>query len=294
MRGAAPGRRPLCRAAPGRLELALYSSRPAPVDRDLGRGWTEKDVDGLDGWVALVGGRIVLGAQPGTLPEPIVHAEAWQAGAMLHAALAQHPGHPDRAPDEDDDQEHGLLGDVPHRVRRRAAGMTLENLQQALHRARDDERTADRYAGDETAYATAAAIRAEWQRVRDHTAQTRAERYDPDHDTALQHALRAERHRQDVAECAREAAHQARQRSDATHRRLAGTAAQPLYTALERAGLYTLTNDDHQAVRDLTHHLAPATLRQVMSWLERTRTAAAALRGAGQAPARPVVRRSRF
>ncbi|MFE5587220.1 hypothetical protein [Kitasatospora sp. NPDC056531] len=121
---------------------------------------------------------------------PVVHAEAWQAGATLHAALAQHPNRPDHAQDEDDDQEHGLLGDVRSRVRRRAAGMTLETIQQALHRARDDERTAD--AGDETAFATAAAICAKWQRMRDHTAETRAERYDPDHDTALQQALRAE------------------------------------------------------------------------------------------------------
>ncbi|PYC65737.1 hypothetical protein C7C46_32320 [Streptomyces tateyamensis] len=72
--------------------------------------------------------------------------------------------------------------------------MTLENLQQALHRARDDERTADRYAdaGDETAFGIAAVICAEWQRVRDHTAKTRAERHDPDHDTALQHTPRAQ------------------------------------------------------------------------------------------------------
>ncbi|MBP0454047.1 hypothetical protein J5Y04_31570 [Kitasatospora sp. RG8] len=42
---------------------------------DLARGWTEKDVDGLDGWVALVEGRIVLGAGPGGgLPEPVVIA----------------------------------------------------------------------------------------------------------------------------------------------------------------------------------------------------------------------------
>ncbi|MFI9325775.1 hypothetical protein ACIGXI_39175 [Kitasatospora aureofaciens] len=77
---------------------------------------------------------------------------------------------------------------------------------------------------------------------------------------------------------------------DAAHRSLAGTAAQPLYTALERAGLHNLTDDDHQAVRDLTRTLDPATLRQVMSWLERTRTAAAALR-AQERPGRPVVRR---
>ncbi|MFD5616465.1 hypothetical protein [Kitasatospora sp. NPDC127060] len=67
------------------------------------------------------------------------------------------------------------------------------------------------------------------------------------------------------------------------------------YTALDRAGLHALTDDDHQAVRDLTRHLDPATLSQVMSWLERTRTAAFALRGTEQSsPVRPVVRRSRF
>ncbi|AUY53786.1 hypothetical protein [Streptomyces sp. CB01881] len=211
-----------------------------------------------------------------------MHAEPWGAGATLHAALAQHPNRPDHhVQDGSDVQEHGLLGGVRHR----AAGMTLETIQQALHRARGDERAADRYtdAGDETTYATAATIRAEWQRVRDHTAQTRAERYDPDHDTALQHALCRERHRQDVAACAREAA----------HRRLAGTAAQPLYTVLGRAGLYALTDDDHQAVRDLTRHLDAATLRQVSDWLERTRAAALALRGEQAPPARPTVRRSR-
>ncbi|GLW58862.1 hypothetical protein [Kitasatospora phosalacinea] len=318
-------------AGPGRLELAPYSSRPAPADRDLGRpvldsplvrgamwlrwsghdgirtlhqgadlarGWVEKDVDGHEGWAALVEGRIVLGARPGlAVPEPVVHAESWEAGATLHATLAQNPARTPLTQDEDDDQKDGLLGGVRSRVRRQAAGMTPENIQQALHRARDDERAADRHAdaGDETAFATAADICAEWQRVLDHTADTRAERYDPDHDTALQHALRTERHRQDIAECAREAAHQARQITDTAHRRLGGTAAQPLYTALDRAGLYNLTDDDHQAVRDLTRHLDPATLRQVMSWLERTRTATLALRGTEQPPlTRPVVRRSRF
>ncbi|MFJ5928026.1 hypothetical protein ACIQF6_36065 [Kitasatospora sp. NPDC092948] len=222
--------RPGPAAAPGLLELAPHSSRPAPAERDLSRpildsplvrgamwlrwsghdgirtlhqgadlarGWTERDVDGLDGWVALVEGRVVLGAQPGTLPEPAVHAEAWQAGATLYAALAQHPAqHPAaRVPfsqDEDDDQRDGLLGDVRGRVRRRAAGMTLDDLQQALEKARFEERHADRHADadHEAAYATEADTLAEWQRVRDHTVETRAERYDPDHDTALQHALR--------------------------------------------------------------------------------------------------------
>ncbi|MFI9325790.1 hypothetical protein ACIGXI_39250 [Kitasatospora aureofaciens] len=231
--------RPDPAAAPGRLELAPRRSRPAAADRDLGRaildsplvrgavwlrwsghdsirtlhhgaglarGWTERDVDGLDGWVALVEGRIVLGQGPDGRPEPIVHAEAWDAGATLHAALAQHPARPDHTHDEDDpdSQEHALLGDVPHRVRRRAAGMTLENIQHALEQAQFEERCADRHAdaGHETAYTTAATIRAEWQRIHDHTVETRAERYDPDHDTALQHALRREHHRQNVAACA--------------------------------------------------------------------------------------------
>lgn len=67
----------------------------------------------------------------------------------------------------------------------------------------------------------------------------------------------------------------------------------PPSTALDRAGLHGLTDADHQAVRDLTHHLDPATLRQVMSWLERTRTAAVALCGTEQVrPARSAVRRS--
>ncbi|MEV7783374.1 hypothetical protein [Kitasatospora sp. NPDC088351] len=281
-------------AALVRLELFAYRSRPVPACRDLGRavldsplvrgsmwlrwsghdgirtlhhgaglarGWTERDVDGLDGWVAQVDGRIVHSVRPGSLPEPVVHAEEWEAGATLHAALAQHPNRTDHAQDEPDDQKHALLGDIPARVRRRAAGMTLENIQQALHRARDDERTADRYAdaGDETGIATAAAIRAEWQRVRDHTAETRAERYDPDHDTALRHALRRERHRRDVADRSAEAEYLAMQRADVAHRRVAGTAAQPLYTALGCAGLYVLTDADHEAVRDLTRDLDPAT-----------------------------------
>ncbi|MGE7439778.1 hypothetical protein [Kitasatospora sp. NPDC001175] len=318
--------------APVPLALSDSRSRPAPADRDLGRavldsplvrgaiwlrwtgddgirtlhhgaglarGWTERDVDGLDGWVALIEGRIVLGASPDGQPQPVVHAEAWEAGSTLHAALAQHPARPDHGQDEEepDDQEHGLLGDVRGRVRRRAAGMTLGNIEQALGQARFEERCADRHAdaGDETTFATAADALAEWQRVYDHTAQTSVERYDPDHDTALQHALRRQRHQQDVAECAREAAHQARQTTDVAHRRLAGRAAEPLYTALDRAGLHNLSDDDHQAVRDLTRTLDPATVRQVMGWLERTRTAALALRGTDQArPARPIVRRSQF
>ncbi|MEU4588126.1 hypothetical protein AB0F92_39780 [Kitasatospora aureofaciens] len=41
---------------------------------DLARGWVEKDVDGLDGWVALVDGRIVRSARPGpgVLQSPVI------------------------------------------------------------------------------------------------------------------------------------------------------------------------------------------------------------------------------
>ncbi|MFF0294529.1 hypothetical protein ACFYST_15355 [Kitasatospora sp. NPDC004614] len=73
------------------------------------------------------------------------------------------------------------------------------------------------------------------------------------------------------------------------------TAAQPLHTTLDRAGLHTPADADHQAVHDLTHHLDPAPPRQAMSRLEQhTRTVTLALRGTGPAPAaRPVVHRSR-
>ncbi|MFF7590313.1 hypothetical protein ACFZCK_22750 [Kitasatospora purpeofusca] len=191
--------------------------------------------------MALVDSRVVLAARPVGVPEPVVHTEAWQVGATLHAALAQHPFRPDHIQDEneDDDQEHGVLGDIRGRVRRRAAGMTLENIEQALGQVRFEERCADRHAdaGSETAFATTTDALAEWQRVYDHPAQTGVERYDPDHDTVLQHALRAERHRQDAAECARDAAHQARQTTDGAHRSLAGTAAQPPYTVPQNTKL---------------------------------------------------------
>ncbi|MGA5823922.1 hypothetical protein ACPC54_39495 [Kitasatospora sp. NPDC094028] len=328
--GPAPWRAESQRAE-ARLELSASRSRPAPADRDLGRaildsplvrgaiwlrwtgdesvrtlhhgaglarGWMEKDVDGLNGWVAVVEGRIVVGTGPDGQPQPLVHAETWQAGSTLHAALAQHPADDDQADDIDPGgREHELLGDVRRRVRSQASGMTLESTEQALEQARFEERRADRHtdAGHESAAATAADALAEWQRLHDHITSTGAQRYDQDHDVDLQQALRAARHCRDIADRAREATHQAHRTTDVAHRRLAGTAAQPLYTALERAGLHHLTEDDHQAVRELTNALDPATLRQVMGWLERTRAGAIALRGAAPAPAvRPVVRRSRY
>ncbi|MFF7585865.1 hypothetical protein ACFZCK_00040 [Kitasatospora purpeofusca] len=98
-----------------------------------------------------------------------------------------------------------------------------------------------------------------------------------------------------VVDRAAKAGYQAREHVDTAQRNPAGAAAEPLFTALERAGLHHLSDSDHQAVRALIQGLDAATLRQVMSWLERTRTTALALRGTEQArPVRPVVRRSHF
>ncbi|MFJ9953595.1 hypothetical protein [Kitasatospora sp. NPDC091207] len=47
-------------------------------------------------------------------------------------------------------------------------------------------------------------------------------------------------------------------------------------------------------MRELTRHLDPATVRQVVTWLERTRSTAIALTAGQERPSRPVVRRSGF
>ncbi|MFI9329255.1 hypothetical protein ACIGZJ_17125 [Kitasatospora sp. NPDC052868] len=325
-------------AAVPRLELSTVCTRPAPADRDLGRaildaplvrdtvwlrwsghdgirtlhhgaglarGWVERDVDGLDGWAALVEGRLVVTMGSDGREQPVLHAEAWEAGATLHAALTQHPVHPgnDGHADEHeaygqeaDGEEEGLLDDVCSRVRRRAAGLTLDAIDQALAAAQIELRVADRYAdaGDEDAAARAAVVAEEWQRIRGQLAADVHTAYDTDRDLDLQRALSAERHRRDIADRAREAAHEAWQTLDTAHRRLAGPAADPLYTALARAGLHSLADDDHQAVRELTRNLEATALRQVSDWLERTRAAALALGGDRVPPARPRARRSRL
>ncbi|MFJ8038894.1 hypothetical protein ACIRBX_00080 [Kitasatospora sp. NPDC096147] len=255
----------------------------------------ERDIDGHQGWVALVEGRLVAARDDDGRAQPVLHAESWEAGVTLYSALAQHPAHPDgqsAAEDESDDQEDGLLGETRTRIRRKAAGLTLDAIDQALADAHLDLRVADRYAdaGDDQAVTATAAAVEEWQRIRDEAA-TQGGTYEQHHDAGLRRAETAARHRRDVADRAAEAAHEAGLRIDAAHRQLAGAAADPLYIALARAGLHTLTEDDHQAVRDLTRHLDPATLRQVASWLERTRATALALAGGQDRPGRPVVRR---
>lgn len=80
-------------AAPGRLEFASHRSRPAPADRDLGRP---------------------------ILDSPLVRGSVWlrwtgHDGIRRRCTpLAQNPTPFTQDGDElDDDQEHGLLGDVP-------------------------------------------------------------------------------------------------------------------------------------------------------------------------------------
>ncbi|MFF2546845.1 hypothetical protein ACFVUY_30395 [Kitasatospora sp. NPDC058063] len=101
---------------------------------------------------------------------------------------------------EPDDREYGLLGDVRHRVRLRAAGTSPRAIAQALAAARRIRRTAYRHtdAGEEAAL-HAAAARDEWQRIHDHVAATASPLYDPDDDPELQRALRGERHRREIA-----------------------------------------------------------------------------------------------
>ncbi|WP_457033561.1 hypothetical protein [Kitasatospora sp. P5_F3] len=55
----------------------------------------------------------------------------------LYSALAQHPGHPDddQGTDEDESEgpEDGLLGETRTRIRRQAAGLTLDACDQVLN-----------------------------------------------------------------------------------------------------------------------------------------------------------------
>ncbi|MGW4808017.1 hypothetical protein [Kitasatospora sp. NPDC004272] len=229
--------------APMRLELAPCGSRPAPAHRDLGRAvldsalvrgavwlswsghdgirtlhhgvglarsWVEKDVDSLESWAALVDGRLVTAPGRDGRTHPVVHTESWEAGATLHAALA-YPDD-DRGTDEDelDGPEDGLLGEIRTRIRREAAGLAPAAIDRAVADARTDLRTADRYAdaGDESAFARAALVHQEWQRIRGETAASGREAYD--RDLGPHRAQTAARHRRDVAQCAAEATHDAR------------------------------------------------------------------------------------
>ncbi|MFJ2779462.1 hypothetical protein [Kitasatospora sp. NPDC087315] len=160
-------------------------------------------------------------------------------------------------------------------------------VDQALAAAQDDLRIADRHAdaGDESAVVRAAVVFQERQRIRGEAATTMLKSYGPDHDLGLQRAQCTEHHRQDVADRAREAARQARQSADVAHRRFAGPAADPLYTALARAGLHILTDRDHRAIRDLTRH-PMAGISLSSSWSEMKRGTFWGYLGASPAPIR--------
>ncbi|BFV54974.1 hypothetical protein KCMC57_up00780 [Kitasatospora sp. CMC57] len=99
--------------APAPLELLSSRSQPLPAHRDLGRaildsalvrgaiwlrwsghdgirtlhhgdglarGWVEKDLDGHEGWAALVDGRLVATRDGDGRTQPVLHAESWEAG----------------------------------------------------------------------------------------------------------------------------------------------------------------------------------------------------------------------
>ncbi|MFI9366915.1 hypothetical protein ACIG5E_38660 [Kitasatospora sp. NPDC053057] len=130
----------------------------------------------------------------------------------------------------------------------------------------------------------------EWQRILAHVQQHRHPTYDPQHDAAVQEQQLTARRRQEQADHAAQAAEAARRAADIELRRTAGPAADSLYTALSRAGRRELTEEDHRAVLQLTQHLDRVTVDRVITWLEDTRTTAAAL-AAPPAPTRPIVRR---
>ncbi|WP_457034144.1 hypothetical protein [Kitasatospora sp. P5_F3] len=175
---------------------------------------------------------------------------------------------------------------------RRGGGAALDQVLDPGRPGRDggEQLGVGRYgdASDESALVYAAPVYQEWQRIRGEAATTFGKTYDQDHDLdlGLRRAQCTARDRQDVARAA-EAAHQAQQSADAAHRQLAGAAADPLYTALARAGLHTMTDEDHRAVRKLTRHLDAATMNQVTSWLERTRAAASPCAAVGCRPPGP-------
>ncbi|MGW6914664.1 hypothetical protein ACWGB8_12735 [Kitasatospora sp. NPDC054939] len=169
----APGR-----GAPGMSSCARTSARSSTTGPALPAAGWRKGIDGMVGWAALVEGRLVVSRGPDGLPQPVPHAEAWEAGPALHTALAQHPANPDDeddlavGEDEPDGKDYGLLSDIRTRVRRRTAGRTLCAIEQVPQMARDDEQAAAlaEGIGREGALAHAAAVREERQRIREATA----------------------------------------------------------------------------------------------------------------------------
>ena len=110
----------------------------------------------------------------------------------------------------------------------------------------------------------------EWRRTGYVTAEENLETYNPDADPTVRRWRREDEERQATESAARRRATE----NAVDHQGAADPAAQAVLTALARAGLYDLGEDDHQAVEQLTALLDEATIAQVVSWLERTRAAA--------------------
>ena len=141
--------------------------------------------------------------------------------------------------------------------------------------------------GDMAAIEGAIQDHKEWRRIGYVMAEENMETYNPDADPTVQRWRREDEERQ----AAESAAHRRATENAAAHQGTTDPAAQAVLTALARAGLYNLNEDDHQAVEQLAALLGEATIAQVAGWLERTRTAALHL--AALTPARPAYRRPR-
>ncbi|MER7850581.1 hypothetical protein ABTZ03_42380 [Kitasatospora sp. NPDC096077] len=175
-------------------------------------------------------------------------------------------------------------------VRRKATGMTREQITEATQEAAMWERHRSRVcdnADDEAMIKDAIARHKEWRRIGYVMAEEHLTTYDPDRDPTVQRWNREARARE-LAEAAAQA--QAAERAHQEQQPAPDTApkTKPLLTALARAGLHP-TETDHHTVGQLTH-LDHDTITRIATWIEAAHDNA--LRRAASAPApRPPWRR---
>uniref|UniRef100_UPI002F91553B hypothetical protein n=1 Tax=Kitasatospora indigofera TaxID=67307 RepID=UPI002F91553B len=127
----------------------------------------------------------------------------------------------------------------------------------------------------------------EWRRIGYVMDEEKMETYNPDADPTV---LRWRREDAELEAAEAAARHHATENS-AGKPAAADPGAEVVLTALARAGLHRLDDDDRQAARQLAALLDDATLHQVADWLERTRQAA--LQQATGRSQRPLYRRPR-
>ena len=174
-------------------------------------------------------------------------------------------------------------------IRRQATGMTREQITKATADAASWEHHRSKVCdndGDMAAIKGAIRDHKEWRRIGYVMAEENMETYNPDADPTVLRWRREDAERQ----AAETAAQHHTTENPAEQPAAADPRAQVVLTALARAGLHHLDDDDHQAVEQLAA-LDDATLGQVADWLERTREAALQ-QGAGR-PQRPLYRRPR-